>query len=59
MLEQIEARNPGAEAQSMLGPDARLHEPSPPAVTEPPWFADRRALVLELFEGARDELSDA
>ncbi len=39
-MEEIAARNPLAEAQRVLGPDARVLEPSPPAVTEPPWFAD-------------------
>lgn len=36
------ARDPRAEAQAMLGPGlwARVLEPSPPAVNEPPWFAD-------------------
>jgi hypothetical protein len=34
--------NPRAEAQSKAGDgyDARVLEPSPPAVSEPPWFAD-------------------
>jgi hypothetical protein len=34
--------NPRAEAQAVLGPDleARVLEPSPPAVREGPWFAD-------------------
>jgi hypothetical protein len=36
----VPARNPRAEARRVLGPDARVLEPSPPAVTEPPWFAD-------------------
>ena len=36
------ARDAQAEAQAMLGPGlfARVLEPSPPAVTEPPWYAD-------------------
>jgi hypothetical protein len=36
------ARNPRAEANERLGGqhDARVLEPSPPAVTEPPFFAD-------------------
>lgn len=36
------ARDARAEAQRVLGPDLepRVLEPSPPAVTEPPWFAD-------------------
>lgn len=73
----IEARNPGAQAQSRLGPDARVLEPSPPGVSEPRRFADnptaelgsehdghlaagaRRALALEFFETAHDELSNA
>ena len=34
--------NPRAEAQAKVGDayDARVLEPSPPAVNEPPWFAD-------------------
>jgi hypothetical protein len=40
--EQPAARHPRAEAQAILGPDleARVLEPSPPAVLEGPWFAD-------------------
>jgi hypothetical protein len=36
------ARDARAEAQAMLGPGlfARVLEPSPPAVVEPPWLAD-------------------
>lgn len=36
------ARDARAEAQALLGPGlwARVLEPSPPAVNEPPWFAD-------------------
>lgn len=40
MLEEIAPRDARAEAQRVLGPDARVLEPSPPAVNEPPWFAD-------------------
>jgi hypothetical protein len=40
MLEEIAARDARAEAQRVLGPNARVLEPSPPAATEPPWFAD-------------------
>jgi hypothetical protein len=38
----ITARNPRAEAQAWVGDGhrARVLEPSPPAVTEEPWFAD-------------------
>jgi hypothetical protein len=41
-VEEIASRNARAEAQRMLGAggDARVLEPSPPSVTEPPWFAD-------------------
>src|SRR2546421_9390824 len=37
-----EIRNPRAEAERQLGGryDARVLEPSPPGVAEPPWFAD-------------------
>lgn len=36
------ARNPGLEAREVAGPgyDVRVLEPSPPAVTAPPWYAD-------------------
>jgi hypothetical protein len=39
---QAPGYNPRAEAVERLGGryDARVLEPSPPAVTEPPWFAD-------------------
>jgi len=37
MLEAITARDAGAEAREMLGSDARVLDPSPPAVAEPPW----------------------
>jgi hypothetical protein len=40
MAQQIAARNALAEARALLGADARVLEPSPPAVTEPPFFAD-------------------
>jgi hypothetical protein len=40
MLEEIAPRDARAEAQLVLGRNARVLEPSPPAVTEPPWFAD-------------------
>src|SRR5271165_855505 len=40
MLEEIAPRDARAEAQRVLGPHARVLEPSPPAVSEPPWFAD-------------------
>jgi hypothetical protein len=38
----LSARNPRAEASARAGGryDARVLEPSPPAVAEPPWFAD-------------------
>jgi hypothetical protein len=41
-MEAIAPRNAQAEAQRMLdeGGDARVLEPSPPAVALPPWFAD-------------------
>ena len=41
-MEAIAPRNAQAEAQRMLGEggDARVLEPSPPAVALPPWFAD-------------------
>jgi hypothetical protein len=54
MLEVIAARNPGAEAREMLGPDARVLEPSPPAVSEPPWFADDPTEGRPLDYSARD-----
>jgi hypothetical protein len=40
MLEEIAPRDARAEAQRVLGPHARVLEPSPPAVNAPPWFAD-------------------
>ncbi len=38
----IAARDPRQEAREVAGPgyDPRVLEPSPPAVTEPPWWAD-------------------
>jgi hypothetical protein len=41
-MDEIAPRNPQAEARLMLGEgaDARVLEPSPPAVALPPWFAD-------------------
>jgi hypothetical protein len=40
MAEDYPARNALAEARVVLGPHARVLEPSPPALSEPPWFAD-------------------
>jgi hypothetical protein len=70
MLEEIAPRDARAEAQHVLGPNARVLEPSPPAVTEPPWFADdptggepidysssARALALAFFEDRLAELA--
>ncbi len=34
------ARNPRQEAEAVVGGGARVLEPSPPAVTDPPFFAD-------------------
>jgi len=39
-IEEIAPRNAREEARRVLGPGARVLEPSPPAVAEPPWFAD-------------------
>jgi hypothetical protein len=38
----MNARDPRAEAQAVVGDgrEARVLEPSPPAVADPPWFAD-------------------
>jgi hypothetical protein len=38
----VTARHPRAEAQAVVGEglEARVLEPSPPAVADPPWFAD-------------------
>ncbi len=41
------ARNPRAEATRLAGAEVRVLEPSPPAVNEPPWFADDPAAVDE------------
>jgi hypothetical protein len=40
MSKVIAPRNAKAEAQGMLGADARVLEPSPPAVSQPPWYSD-------------------
>jgi len=54
MQEVIAARDAAAEAREMLGPDARVLEPSPPAVAEPPWFADDPTGGRPLDYSARD-----
>ena len=54
MLEVISPRDAGAEARRMLGPHTRVLEPSPPAVSEPPWFADDPTDALPLDYSARE-----
>jgi hypothetical protein len=54
VVEEIAARDALAEACEVLGPDARVLEPSPPAVTAPPWFADDPTGCRPLDYSARD-----
>src|SRR5262245_51156411 len=55
-----EVRDPRGEAQEALGPilEARVLEPSPPAVDEPPWWADD-PVALDGADGARRVASPA
>jgi hypothetical protein len=47
------ARNPRREAQDLVGEgyDARVLEPSPPAVTDPQWFADDPVAAAPVADG--------
>ena len=54
MVEDKAARDALAEARAMLGADARVLEPAPPAVTLPPWFADDPTGGLPLDYSDRD-----
>jgi hypothetical protein len=51
------ARNPAAQARLLAGEGARVLEPSPPAVTAPPWFADDPTGGEPLDWSARSEVA--
>lgn len=60
-MEKAEVRNARAEALAALGGngDARVLEPSPPAVEKPPWFADDPTAGRPLDWSDRDHVEEA